>query len=207
MRHRWLLALLCMVMILWGCDHTIPIPPDITFNNPTPQWSWTGSWLMADVGSFPIVQNGEDLSGTWGHAPLVGKVTGNVGTGSIGQHPFTFVMSDDGMYLKGEITGTEVRNLKRESPPIALLRTRPSRGRRCPDTNNTCQAPPAPRRTARPALPIPSCLSWRRALAHAVAPPPGLTHRQCRLSRQSPGQSRPRCHRPGPPYKGRFFEK
>jgi hypothetical protein len=68
-----------------------------------------------------FVQNGEDLSGKVDQNNLVvGKVTGNVGTGSIGKYPFTFVMSDDGMYLKGEITGTEMRNLKRIGPPIAL---------------------------------------------------------------------------------------
>ena len=63
MRHRWLLALLCMVMILWGCDYTIPIPPDVTFNNPTPRWSWTGTWQIGDVGNVAFVQNGEHLSG------------------------------------------------------------------------------------------------------------------------------------------------
>jgi hypothetical protein len=121
MRHWWLLSLLCGVMILWGCDHTILIPPDVTFNNPTPQWSWTGTWQIGDVGTMSFVQNGEDLSGQVDQNNLVvGKVTGNVGTGSIGEHPFTFVMSDDGMYLKGEITGTEMRNLKRIGPPIAL---------------------------------------------------------------------------------------
>jgi hypothetical protein len=52
---------------------------------------------------------------------ITGKVEGNVGTGSIYGSPFTFVMSDDGMYLKREIVGTEVRNLKRESPSIALV--------------------------------------------------------------------------------------
>jgi Caspase domain len=51
---------------------------------------------------------------------VVGKVTGNVGTGFIGPHPFTFAMSDDGRYLQGEITGTEIRNLKRIGPPLAL---------------------------------------------------------------------------------------
>jgi hypothetical protein len=121
MRHQWWLALLGVGMLLSGCfDFTIPISPDVTFNNPTPRWSWTGTWRIAGIGSFPIVQNGEDLSGALGDTSLVGKVTGNVGTGSIGQQPFTFVMSDDGMYLKGEITGSEVRNLQRESPLIAL---------------------------------------------------------------------------------------
>ena len=121
MRHQWLLALLGVGRLLSGCfDFTIPIPPDVTFNNPTHRWSWTGTWRIAGIGSFSIVQNGEDLSGALRDTSLVGKVTGNVGTGSIGQQPFTFVMSDDGMYLKGEITGSEVRNLQRESPPIAL---------------------------------------------------------------------------------------
>ena len=120
MRHRWWLWLLGVVMLLSGCNSITPIPPDVTFNNPTPRWSWTGRWQIGDVGNIRFVQNGADLSGSLASASVVGKVTGNVATGSIGQHPFTFVMSDDGRYLQGEITGTETRNLKRIGPPIAL---------------------------------------------------------------------------------------
>jgi Caspase domain len=120
MRHRWWLFLFGVVMILSGCNYITPIPPDVTFNNPTPRWSWTGTWQIGDVGSIAFVQNGEHLSGPGDTPRIIGKVEGNVGTGSIDQQPFMFVMSDDGMYLKGEITGTEVRNLQRIGPPIAL---------------------------------------------------------------------------------------
>jgi hypothetical protein len=120
MRHWWWLSLLGVVMLLGGCDYTIPIPPDVTFNNPAPRWSWTGTWQVGDIGTMAFVQNGEELSGAGDTPRIIGKVAGNVGTGSIDQQPFTFVMSDDGMYLQGEITGTEVRNLKRVGPPIAL---------------------------------------------------------------------------------------
>jgi hypothetical protein len=149
MQHWWFLSLLCVVTILWGCDHTILIPPDVTFNNPTPRWSWTGTWQIGDVGNMSFVQNGEDLSGKVDqNNRVVGKVTGNVGTGSIGEHPFTFVMSDDGMYLKGEITGTEIRNLKRIGPPIALT---PNEAPPAAAAGPT-QAPPATR-PQRPAVP------------------------------------------------------
>jgi hypothetical protein len=47
-----------------------------------------------------FVQNGADLAGKLDmNSRVVGKVTGNVGTGFIGPHPFTFAMSDDGRYL------------------------------------------------------------------------------------------------------------
>jgi caspase domain-containing protein len=124
MRLRWLLALLGVVLLLSGCDYTIPIPTDVTFNNPAPRWSWTGTWQVGDVGSWAFVQNGEDLSGAGPTPQIIGKVAGNVGTGSIDGMPFTFIMSDDGMYLKGEMQisgGDTVNNLKRVSPPIALV--------------------------------------------------------------------------------------
>ena len=124
MRLRWLLALLGVVLLLSGCDYTIPIPTDVTFNNPTSRWSWTGTWQIGDVGSWSFVQSGEHLSGAGTTPQIIGKVEGNVGTGSIDGMPFTFIMSDDGMYLKGEMQisgGDTVNNLKRVSPPIALV--------------------------------------------------------------------------------------
>jgi Caspase domain len=156
MRHRWLLALLYVFMILWGCDYTIPIPPDVTFNNPTPRWSWTGTWQIGDVDNVAFVQNGAHLSGPGDTPRIIGKVEGNVGTGSMDGMPFTFVMSDDGMYLKGEIVGTEIRNLKRVSPPIALA----------PD-----DAPPAA--AAVPTLATPATRPQRPAVPPGQRPPSG----------------------------------
>jgi len=148
MRHRWWLWLLGVVMLLSGCNSITPIPPDVTFNNPTPRWSWTGRWQIGDVGNIRFVQNGADLSGSLASASVVGKVTGNVATGSIGQHPFTFVMSDDGRYLQGEITGTETRNLKRIGPPIALT------PQETPPAAAAVQTPATPTtRPQRPAVP------------------------------------------------------